>query len=457
MIADKRNFVVRPQPWWAVCYAVGPVSAGLLPFGLYIYARRKRIPGLEFHALQSALWNAFIAAVTGVLALAEPEEPFWLGIPVLNAAFHLWPVWRVSQGRFFTYPHGERETLLWSVLWLRSLRKEGPQSDIEFSTAILDMQVPPSWLKTHLLALRGNAWMLNREWEKVLADYTAAVEVPGIAAPVHAVVLMNRAEVWRELGDRQEAVADLAAVGEMPRVTSPRRAQALCLRAFMEAELGLVDEAIAHYTAVLDVPDATLQTRAGALGGRSQLLIRKGEWAKSIADADAALEAGPLTAEQRAIVLLNRGHARYKTKDITGALADCEAAIALPDAPPKCKAHAMSNRGFFRYELGDVQAMMNDSRAALELDPTCGAAHGNLGLGSLLNGQEDAARSEYEQAAAACKRAESLACVIEELEKALQVRGPVAGSEPILAVLRARHAELAWAGQPTSGKQSGKQ
>jgi tetratricopeptide (TPR) repeat protein len=246
MIADQRNPVVRPQPWWAVCYALGPVSAGLLPFGLYIYARRKRIPGLEFHALQSTFWNAVIAVTTCAIALAEPQGLFWLGIPVLNGAFHLWPVWLVSQRRFFTYPHGQREVLLRSVLWLRSLRKEGPQSDIEFSTAILDMQVPPSWARAYLHSLRG-----------------------------------------------------------------------------------------------------------------------------------------------------------------------------------------------------DVQAMMSDSRAALGLDPACWNARANLGLALLLNGQGDVARNEYEQAAAACKKAESLADVIEELQKALQARGPLAGSEAILAMLRARHAELA--------------
>lgn len=453
MIADERNSVVRPQPWWAVCYALGPVSAGLLPFGLYLYARRKRIPGLEFHALQSTFWNAVIAVTTCAIALAEPQGLFWLGIPVLNAAFHLWPVWRVSRRRFFTYPHGQREVLLRSVLWLRGLREEGPQSDIVFSTAILDMQVPPSWVKGCLHFMRGNAWTSNHEWERAIADYTAAANSPGIDPYIHVAVLLRRATARYEMGEREMAIADLAAVDEVPRATSPRRAEALCWRAFMEAELALVDEALAHYTAVLGVPDATLKTRASALGGRSQLLIWKGEWAKGIADADAALETGVLPAEQRATVLINRGHARYNMKDIAGALADCEEAIALPDAPPKCKAHAMAVRGSLRYEQGDMQAMMDDSRAALELDPACWAAHGNLGLGLLLSGQADAARSEYEQAAAACKKAESLAYVIEELEKALQLRGPLAGSEPILAMLRARQAELAKAGPPASGKQ----
>jgi tetratricopeptide (TPR) repeat protein/uncharacterized membrane protein len=452
MIVDEGNSVVRPQPWWAVCYALGPMSAGLLPFGLYIYARRKRIPGLEFHALQSTVWNVVVAALTCFIAFGRPLSHFWLVIPVLNAAFHLWPIWRVSQGHFFAYPQGKEVTLLRSVLWLRSFRKKRRQSDIEFSTAILDMQVPPSQAKVRLLCLRGDAWRANREWERAIADYKAAAHVPCIHPGLQGRVLLMCAILRHTMGDREGAIADFAALAEMPRVGTTRRAEALCWRAVIEEELGFVEDALAHYAAVLEMPDVPLKVRVDALLDRSDLMMRKGEWAKSIADASAALETRLLPAELRATVLINRSYARNKMKDITGALADCEAAIVLPDAPPKRKASAMSVRGNLRYEQGDVQAMMADSRAALKLDPACWTAQVQLGLGLLLNGQGEAARKEYEQAVAACP-AENLVYVIEQLEKALQTRGPLASSEPILAMLRARQAELAKAGPPASGKQ----
>ena len=140
------------------------------------------------------------------------------------------------------------------------------------------------------------------------------------------------------------------------------------------------------------------------------------------------------------LALLNRANEYGRTSNLKPAIDDYTAVLALPKITDNDKATALLSRGWFAYENGDIVALIRDSEAALDVDPMQENALFNLGLGYLLSGDGAKAKAQYERACRDAKSTEVIAASLKDLEDAIDKRGPVAGSDEILAMIRNRMA-----------------
>jgi tetratricopeptide (TPR) repeat protein len=239
-----------------------------------------------------------------------------------------------------------------------------------------------------------------------IADYTAAIAIPDASADTRARALVYRGITYEQQGRLEQAIADYAAVIAMTDAPAEQRAAALVYQGINHEQRGRLEQAVADYTAVIAMPDAP--------------------------------------AEQRAAALVYRGviHVEHGRPD--QAIADCNAVIDMPDAPAEHKSLALANRGWGRFtkQPSDIAGLREDSEAALVISPELIVARFNLGFALLLKGESGRAFREYAQAAKEATGVADIRSPREDLERATADKG-VASGKKILAVLRAREAELA--------------
>jgi tetratricopeptide (TPR) repeat protein len=236
-------------------------------------------------------------------------------------------------------------------------------------------------------------------WTKVINDKRSA-------AAFQAKALVNRGVAHGQRDQPAKEIADYTAVVAMPDAPADQRARALVYRGVTHEQQGRLEQAIADYTTVIAMPDAPAEQRAAAL-------------------------------VYRAIIHVEHGRPEQ-------AIADCTAAIDLPDAPAEDKSLALANRGWGRFttQPSDLAGLREDSEAALVIAPQLTMARFNLGLALLLNGESGRAFGEYSRAAKEVTDAAEMRSAQEDLERATADKR-VPGGEKILAVLRAREAQLA--------------
>ena len=214
---------------------------------------------------------------------------------------------------------------------------------------------------------RGVTKRLRGDRDGEIADYTAAIELPGAPADQVATALYNRGVARGLLGDGAGEIADYTATIELSEAPANQVARALVSRGIKKAQHSDSDGEIADYTAAIELPGAQADQVAKALYNRGVARGLLGDGAGEITDYTAAIELFEAPANQVAKALVNRGIAKAQHGYSDGAITDFTAAIELPGAPAEQVAQALVNRGLTKGQRGDSDGAIADYTAAIEL------------------------------------------------------------------------------------------
>jgi tetratricopeptide (TPR) repeat protein len=204
----------------------------------------------------------------------------------------------------------------------------------------------------------GNAAYAQKDYDRAIADYTAALRIN----PDYATAYYNRGLAYANKKDYDRAIADYTAALRI----NPDYASTYYGRGLAYSHKGDYDRAVADYTAALRIsPDY-----AAAYNNRGIAYANKKDYDRAIADYTAALRINPNNAD----TYLGRGHAYHTKGDYDRAVADCSAALSInPDY-----ALAYNNRGIAYYTKGDYDRAVADFTAALRINPNDAAAKDGL-------------------------------------------------------------------------------
>jgi tetratricopeptide (TPR) repeat protein len=215
------------------------------------------------------------------------------------------------------------------------------------------------------------------EFDPVLAEpfersYLEAVRRTPAAASLIALALVTRGSVKDDQrGDSEGAIADFTAAIKLPGAPAAEVKRALLGRCIAHYELGAFDAATADWhaahTAAVELPGVPADEVAKALIYRAVVKGQRGDSNAEIADYTAAIELPGAPADEVAIALINRGVAKGQRGDSAAEIADYTAAIELPGAPIRQVAIALLNRGVANGRRGDSDAEIADYTAAIKL------------------------------------------------------------------------------------------
>jgi tetratricopeptide (TPR) repeat protein len=256
-----------------------------------------------------------------------------------------------------------------------------PEVRIANCTALIEDGKVPAAELFHPVNSRGVAWYEKGDFDRAIADFSAAVELN----PKYADGFYNRGIAWSAKGDLARAIADFSAAIRI----EPRHARAFNNRGDLLDRTGAFDRAIADYDAAIRIkPDyavaylnrgnAWLHKRdidralsdyseairlrpdfAAAFVARGHAWVGKGNFDRAIADLDRAIRIDP----GLPLAYRNRGNAWRMKGDLDSAIADYDAAIRLrPD-----DAKALSSRGDAEAEQGRYDHALADKLAAADL------------------------------------------------------------------------------------------
>ncbi len=215
-----------------------------------------------------------------------------------------------------------------SLLWLGYCLCDLGRGPEDFSAAEMVftgcIMMRPDYANAHFC--RGLAYKRLKQWDKVLADCSKAIELD----PKLAAAWSSRGDAYNGLNQFDKALADCSQAIE------------------------------------LDPKDASAWTgRGGAYKGQKQ-------FGKAVADFSKAIELDPKLAP----TWVNRGGAYFNLNQFDKALADCSQAIELD---PKF-ALAWYNRGLAYNGLRQFDKALADNSKAIELDPKLAPAWVNRGV-----------------------------------------------------------------------------
>ncbi len=181
-----------------------------------------------------------------------------------------------------------------------------PDRAIAACTSLLQNGKLPPRVKVEILHHRGVAYVRNRDYDRAIADYDAALQI----APNNPFTHNSRGIAYRLKGDYDRAIADHdAAIGR-----GPRNAQFFNNRGVAYRWKGDYDRAIADYSRAIQLnPNYVL-----AYGGRAFAYRMKLDFTRALADHDAEVRLAPQTAPP----YMQRGATYEAMENYEKALAD---------------------------------------------------------------------------------------------------------------------------------------
>jgi tetratricopeptide (TPR) repeat protein len=190
--------------------------------------------------------------------------------------------------------------------------------------------------RDHALGLinRGHAKRLKSMFVEAASDYTAAINVPNAANEEIANALTARGiNSGQSLGQLDLAIADFDAAIKLPGISTLRLIDARCNRGNAYLVKGDVAAAEKDYTAIINDSAATPFQLATALFSRSQISATRGDSAAVINDLSAAIETSALSGLSLALAHHNRACVHHHAGNILECRFDCNAVLAIPEAP----------------------------------------------------------------------------------------------------------------------------
>jgi tetratricopeptide (TPR) repeat protein len=230
----------------------------------------------------------------------------------------------------------------------------------------------------NVLMRRGNGYWLDKQFERALSDFDAAVRLN----PKSAAALANRAGAFRETQQYDRAIADASESLKL----DDKNARTYWVRGTSFVGLNDFDRAIADFTRSISLEPKF----APAYSWRAIAWKAKGDDDRALYDADQVVKLLPNVGSgynSRCLILENRG-------EYEQALPDCENAVKL--APDNALYHI--NRGIVRFRQGNVDRAMEDFTRAIRLDPA--DEGGYSGRGEVLRAKRDFDRalSDFDRA-----------------------------------------------------------
>ena len=268
-------------------------------------------------------------------------------------------------------------------------------------TYSMALQINESFAPLICLALldRGIAKGQRGDSEGEIADYSAAIDLPGAPPEQVAKALYNRGFTKGQRGDTDGEIDDYSAAIDLPGTPPEWVANALYNRGIAKGQRGDTDGKIADYSAAIDLPGAPPEQVARALYNRGNTKGRRGDSEGAIADYSAAIDLPGAPPEWVAKALVNRGFTKGQRGDSEDAIDDYSAAIDLPGAPPEQVAKALYNRGIAKGQRGDTDGKIADYSAAIDLpdappEQVAKALH-NRGITKGQCGDSEGASADY--------------------------------------------------------------
>jgi tetratricopeptide (TPR) repeat protein len=284
---------------------------------------------------------------------------------------------------------------------------------IERFTDALKLPAKPTVISPAVIySYRGNAFSIQNDLDRAIADYTQAVTLQVDNAEVYH----NRAVAYGKKGDYDSAIADFSRVLEIDPdyaidyynrgyaydlkednksavadyskaiELNPNYADAYNNRGTAYDELEEYDLAIADYNKLLSLqPDNVnaYQSRGVAYGG-------KGEYDLAIADFTRAISMQPNLAEAYS----NRGYAYYLKKEYDLAIADYSKAISLkPDFVV-----AYYYRGDAYANKGEYDLAVTDFSKLISIEPDAIYAYTARGKAYEMKGEHGLADADFKKA-----------------------------------------------------------
>jgi tetratricopeptide (TPR) repeat protein len=206
-----------------------------------------------------------------------------------------------------------------------------------------------------LLNNRARLYILLREPEKALADYTALLRLEPTNSEAH----LDRGIVYQRLGRLEDALADFDAAIDW----SPPYDEAHFNRAQVLSALGRTAEALHEYDYALEIEPEHL----GARINRAGLLCARGDLARAEADIVRALAIDP----ENAKALCLHGIVQMERGDWEMARRSFDAAVEREDPEPT----AWINRATLLFRAGDSEGALRDLDRALAKGANSVALH----------------------------------------------------------------------------------
>lgn len=228
-------------------------------------------------------------------------------------------------------------------------------------------------------ASRGVAHDAKGATAKAIADFDAAIGLE----PRFGEAYIYRGLAWQKVRDYQRAISDFT---EAARVAPRGAFLALMNRGNVYGDMGENDRAIADYTEAIRL-NADYPTSYYNRGSAYQEME---EFEKAIADFDAAIRLRPGFAE----AALNRAGAYLAMGDLGQAIIGFDKAIG--DNPRD--ATAFGNRGIAHMAKGDYARALTDFDEAVRLKPDNVRGYGNRGIARFYAGQRRAAVEDFAHA-----------------------------------------------------------
>jgi tetratricopeptide (TPR) repeat protein len=234
--------------------------------------------------------------------------------------------------------------------------------------------------------LRGNAYRLNGDQDRAIADYDAAISLD----PTRAIVFADRGIANLAKGNHDRAIADF---DEAVRLKPELKPAALFGRGTAYEAKGDHDRAIAEYSEGI-----RLQPRlALSYTGRGFSYENKGDHDRAVADYSEAIRLDP----RNVLAHNNRGSIYFDKGDYDRAIADLNEAIRLnPNLAIACK-----HRADIYLITGDLPRAMADFNEAIRIDPQYVAALTGRGLTYEKMARISEARADFNSALAIAPKA----------------------------------------------------
>jgi len=207
---------------------------------------------------------------------------------------------------------------------------------------------------------RGVIWWKQKEYEKAVADFSAAIAIN----PGYRDAWYNRGVVYEETGRYEEAAADYSQAVAL----DPEHIKAWYNRGVVHFHLGKYAEAVNDYSRAIAIDPGY----ADAWNNRGVAYFRLHENEKALEGFSTALKLRPDYADAWS----NRGAAMFELGRYADAVADYSQAIVLrPDYKEAFVNRAIAYGNMEKWELAAA-----DYARAMEIDPALTQLAGNLAI-----------------------------------------------------------------------------
>ena len=237
----------------------------------------------------------------------------------------------------------------------------------------------------------------DSDFERTIADYTAAIERKPDNKVRLAEAYNGRGVAKFRLGRHQEAIEDCTKAmdfcSEVIRL-DPKNATAWNYRGFAKVSLSHHQEAIEDCTKAIEINPADKNVLSSAYNNRGAAKYGLGRHEEAITDCTKAIGLKPADKSRLAEAYNDRSAAKNEIRDHQGAIEDSTKAIELN---PK-NAAAWDNRGFAKGGLGRYEEALADCTEAIRIEPKNATAWSNRGTVKAYLEDFDGAIKDVEEA-----------------------------------------------------------